>query len=94
MYSILAELVSVYGTLNRLMLFQEKKMTGFYFLTMRHPLPTRRETDLKNYACSSHTLLLSCSFPLSLYNTWQLWPQHGFNATAESIGLNLAIIGD
>lgn len=49
---------------NGLLLFQEKKMTGFYFLTTRHPLPARYETDLKNYARCSHTLLLSSSLSL------------------------------
>lgn len=39
--------------------------------------------------------LLSVSLSLSLSgNACQLWPQHGFNATAESIGLNLAIIAE
>ena len=49
-----------------LLLFPEKKMTGFHFLTMRHPLPARCETDLKNYARCSRTASLSCSLSFSL----------------------------
>lgn len=37
---------------------------------------------------------LTLSHVLSLSLTCQLWPQHGFNATAKSIGLNLAIIAE
>lgn len=51
---------------SRLLLFQEQKMTGFYFLTVRHPLPERGETELKNSAGYAHTLPLPRS-PLSFF---------------------------
>lgn len=52
--------------------------------------------DRPEKLCSllSHGLALLFSLFLSLSITCQLWPQHGFNATAESIGLNLAIIAE
>lgn len=70
-------------------------MTGFYFLTTRQSLPARYKTNLKNPSCCS--LFRSLILPLRLSipgNAWQQWPRPGFNATAESIGLNLAIIAE
>ena len=43
----------------------------------------------------AHSLSLSLPLSISLSgNARWPWPQHGFNATAESIGLNLAIIAE
>ena len=53
-----------------------------------------RPEKLRLLLSHTHTLSRSLSLVLSLSDTCQLRPQHGFNATAESIGLNLAIIAE
>lgn len=69
-------------------------MTGFYLYTVRHSLPARCKTNLKNPFCCSLVHMYAPSLSLIPGNGCQQRPRPGFNATAESIGLNLAIIAE